>query len=101
MTQVAAFYKCFASYNKNEVAAQKIARVLQMSKEHERLIQEYESMASDLLEWIPSAVDRLSERPELGSVESCLENLKAFVPFRTEEYPAKLGEKAVLEAHYR
>lgn len=41
MTQVAAFYKCFAGYNKNEVAASKIANVLQMNQEHERMIQEY------------------------------------------------------------
>jgi len=100
MTQVAAFYKCFASYNKNEVAASKIANVLKMSKEHERLIQEYETMASDLLAWIPTAVGQLNERPVLGSVEACRENLTSFIPFRTEEYPSKLNEKAVLEAHY-
>ena len=46
MTQVAAFYKCFAGYNKNEVAASKIANVLQMNQEHEKMIQEYELMAS-------------------------------------------------------
>ena len=100
MTQVAAFYKCFAGYNKNEVAASKIANVLQMNQEHEKLIQGYEQMASNLLEWIPTAVAKLSERPELNSVESSKDHLKSFQPFRVEEYPGKLQEKALLEAHY-
>lgn len=100
MTQVAAFYKCFAGYNKNEVAASKIANVLQMNQEHERMIQEYELLASNLLEWIPAAIGKLSEQPELSSVEASLAHLKSFAPFRTEEYPGKLQEKAVLEAHY-
>ena len=39
-------------------------------------------------------------RPELGSVEACVGCLSSFAPFRTVEYPAKLQEKAVLEAHY-
>ena len=97
MTQVAAFYKCFAGYNKNEVAASKISNVLQMNQEHERHIQEYELMASNLLEWIPPAVGRLNERPELNSVDSSVEYLKNFGPFRVEEYPSKLKEKALLE----
>eukprot|EP00039_Didymoeca_costata_P018002 m.331716 g.331716 ORF g.331716 m.331716 type:complete len:894 (+) comp16784_c0_seq1:77-2758(+) len=99
-TQVAAFYKCFASYNKNEVAASKIASVLRTNREHEKLIQEYETMASNLLEWIPKAIDSLSQRPLLSSVQQCLDTLKTFSAFRTQEYPAKVKEKAELEAHY-
>jgi actinin alpha len=100
MTQVAAFYKCFASFNKNEVAASKIATVLKMNQANEKLIREYELMASKLLEWIPVALERLKDRPALNSVTACLDHLKSFKPFRTSEYPAKLQEKALLSAHY-
>jgi len=99
MTQVAAFYKCFASFQ-GDLAASKIATALKCSQEHERLIEEYETMASTLLEWIPVAVATLNERPGLNSVDECLEKMKSLVPFRSEEYPCKLSEKAVLEAHY-
>ena len=118
------------------------------------------SKASKLLEWIPVAVGKLNERPELASVEASVYMhtgsrnrkwlpsdgvpalshllcpppphillqpvpfdflhvltahrvgdvvvieqasvgyLKSFAPFRAEEYPSKLQEKAVLEAHY-
>jgi len=99
MTQVAAFYKCFASFQ-GDLAASKIATALKTSQEHERLIEEYETMASTLLEWIPVAFAKLNERPGLNSVDDCLEKMKSLIPFRSEEYPSKLSEKAVLEAHY-
>merc|ERR1719272_594238 len=71
-----------------------------MNQENEKLIQEFELMASQLLEWIPSALQRLNDRPALNSVAGCLDVLKSFEPFRTDEYPAKLQEKALLSAHY-
>lgn len=72
MTQVAAFYKIFASYNKGEVAAGKIATVLKTNLIHDRLIEEYENMATTLLEWLPQAIGRLEERPTLGTVDDCI-----------------------------
>ena len=65
MVYVAAYYTAFASSNKAEKAASKIAAVLNTNREHDRLIQEFEEMASKLLEWIPQAVARLNERPEV------------------------------------
>jgi hypothetical protein len=85
MTQVAAFYKIFASSNKSEIAAAKIATVLKSNMVHEQLIAEYEALASTLLEWIPQAVARLNERPALGSVEACIDYLKGMEPFRKDE----------------
>lgn len=100
MTQVAAFYKIFASANKGEIAAAKIATVLKTNMEHDQLIEEYERLTSALLEWIPAAVARLNERPALGSVEACIEYLKSMDAFRSGEYPEKLTEKGTLEAKH-
>lgn len=100
MTQVAAFYKVFAGYNKGEVAAGKIATVLKTNLVHDKLIEEYETMASTLLEWLPQAIARLNERPQLGTVDDCIGYLKQFEQFRSSEYPEKLNEKGALEAHY-
>ena len=85
MTQVAAFYKLFASANKGEIAAAKIATVLKTNMEHDQLIQEYERLATDLLEWIPAAIARLDERPPLGSVQECIDYLEKMGGFRKEE----------------
>merc|ERR1719240_1999562 len=100
MTQVAQFYKVFASYNKGEIAAGKIATVLRVSQEHDQMQQEYETMATTLLAWIPSAIARLTERPALATVPDCLGQLQAFAPYRTVEYPAKRTVKGKLEAFY-
>lgn len=100
MTQVVQYYKLFASYNKGEVAASKIATVLRMNQEHERMQAEYETMATTLLEWIPSALAKLNERPVLSTVPECLATLEAFQPYRTVEYPTKLTEKGALEAFH-
>lgn len=100
MTQVAAFYKIFASANKGEIAAAKIATVLKTNMEHDQLIEEYERLSSALLEWIPAAVARLNERPALGSVQACIDYLNSMEGFRTTEYPEKLTEKGNLEAKH-
>eukprot|EP00037_Helgoeca_nana_P009518 m.83397 g.83397 ORF g.83397 m.83397 type:complete len:896 (-) comp19632_c0_seq1:1731-4418(-) len=100
MTQVAAFYKIFASSNKGEIAAAKIATVLKTNMIHDQLIAEYEQLASDLLEWIPTTIARLNERPALGSVQACIDHLETMSAFRTEEYPQKLKEKGNLEAKH-
>lgn len=100
MTQVAQFYKVFASYNKGEVAAGKIATVLRMNQEHDKMQAEFETMASTLLEWIPGAVANLNARPVLVTVQDCLGTLQGFQPYRTVEYPAKLIEKGTLEAFH-
>ena len=101
MTYVVAFYKAFASYNKNEVASKKIANVLNNSREFDRLQNEYETRTSDLLKWIPIAVHRLNERPSLDSVDACRAKFDNYNQYKSVEFPPKFEEKGDLEAHYR
>lgn len=100
MTYVAAFYKCFANFNKNEVAAGKIAKVLNANQAFERMIAEYDVMASDLLAWVEASIARLGERPILNTVESCQSTLESFQALRKNDFPVKLQEKGCLESHY-
>jgi len=100
MTYVVAYYKCFASSNKAEVAAKKIATVLETNRQHEKLIQEYEEMVSNLLEWIRQVIARLEERPVLETVTACQARFEEWNSFRANDYPPKLAEKGELEAHY-
>eukprot|EP00040_Diaphanoeca_grandis_P021131 m.112562 g.112562 ORF g.112562 m.112562 type:complete len:883 (-) comp28199_c0_seq1:135-2783(-) len=100
MTQVAAFYKVFAGYNKGEIAASKIATVLRVNQEHDRLQTEFETMATTLLEWVPQNQAALDERVPLVTVDDCMAIREKFNGFRTQEYPGKLNEKGRLEAFY-
>ena len=100
MTYVAKYYKCFASFNQAETAAKKIATVLETNREHERLIAQYETMATDLLAWIEQTIAWLADRPAIHDVQTCTDKIETINKFRSEELPTKLEERAVLEEHY-
>eukprot|EP00045_Choanoeca_perplexa_P009106 m.85930 g.85930 ORF g.85930 m.85930 type:complete len:878 (+) comp14752_c0_seq1:81-2714(+) len=100
MTYVAAYYKAFASSNKSELAAKKIAAVLETNREHEALMEEYDVMCTDLLAWINATIERLDERPALNTVAECQGNFEESAQFRSTEVPPKLEEKGRLEMHY-
>ena len=48
MTYVSSYYHHFASSNQAEVAAKRIGKVLNVNQENERMMEEYEQMASDV-----------------------------------------------------
>lgn len=100
MTYVAAYYKCFASSNKAELAAKKIAAVLETNKDHEKLMEEYDLMSTALLEWLNATITTLEERAPLNTVQECQELLERTNAFRSSEVPPKLEEKGRLEMHY-
>eukprot|EP00049_Salpingoeca_infusionum_P017220 m.352167 g.352167 ORF g.352167 m.352167 type:complete len:881 (+) comp16460_c0_seq1:2559-5201(+) len=101
MTYVAAFYKAFANSNTTEIAAKKISTVLKTNREHERLIAEYQTMATNLLAWIAEKTAWLQSRQDLHQVTECQGCLDEMNSFRSDEIPVKLGERGALEEHYR
>lgn len=48
MTYVSAYYHCFAQNQKAETAAKRIGKVLNINQENEQLMEQYETMASDV-----------------------------------------------------
>ena len=48
MTYVSAYYHCFAQGQKAETAAKRIGKVLNINQENEQLMEQYETMASDV-----------------------------------------------------
>ena len=48
MTYVSSYYHAFSSANQAELAAKRIGKVLNVNQENERMMQEYETMASDV-----------------------------------------------------
>eukprot|EP00056_Hartaetosiga_gracilis_P007801 m.112274 g.112274 ORF g.112274 m.112274 type:complete len:903 (+) comp12781_c3_seq1:216-2924(+) len=101
MTYVAAYYKKFASFNQSEVAGKKIMTVLETNMEHERLIQQYDTMSTALLEWIQQSIAMLNDRStNFSSVSACQGKMTEHNSFRSDQIPSKLQEKAMLEEHY-
>ncbi|CAL8092294.1 unnamed protein product [Calicophoron daubneyi] len=97
MTYVAAYYHAFAGSQKAESAANRISKVLQSSQENERLMEEYEGLASDLLAWINKQILFLKDRKTDGTIPGTCAKLNHYRSYRRDEKPPRLEDKSTLE----
>ena len=65
-------------------------QVLDNAIETEKMIEKYESLASDLLEWIEQTIIILNNRKFANSLVGVQQQLQAFNTYRTVEKPPKL-----------
>ncbi|KAM3859654.1 alpha-actinin-2 [Diretmus argenteus] len=100
MTYVSCFYHAFAGAEQAETAANRICKVLGVNQENEKLMEEYEKLASDLLEWIRHVTPWLGNRsPEKTMVDMC-KKLEDFRDYRRIHKPSKVQEKCQLEINF-
>jgi len=64
MTYVSCYYHAFQGAQQAEMAANRICKVLKVNQENERLMEEYERLTSDLLEWIRRTIPWLQARQQ-------------------------------------
>uniref|UniRef100_H2Y427 Uncharacterized protein n=1 Tax=Ciona savignyi TaxID=51511 RepID=H2Y427_CIOSA len=83
-----------------ETAANRILKVLGVNQENERLMDEYERLASDLLEWIARMKPWLDDRTTDNTMEGVQRKLDDFRDYRAKQKPPKIDEKGHLEAAY-
>ncbi|XP_076815394.1 alpha-actinin-1-like isoform X1 [Clavelina lepadiformis] len=100
MTYVSCYYHAFSGAQKAETAANRICKVLGVNQENERLMDEYEKLASDLLEWIARMRPWLEDRNTDNTMEGVQSKLDEFRDYRRNQKPPKAEEKGHLEAAY-
>ena len=100
MTYVSSYYHAFSSSQQAEQAAKRIGKVLDVNKENQKLMEEYEQMASDLLEWIRSTMPWLEDKTPEHTLQKAAENLEEFRQYSKVTKPPKAEERARLEAHF-
>ncbi|KAK2168380.1 hypothetical protein LSH36_17g06012 [Paralvinella palmiformis] len=83
-----------------ETAANRICKVLKINQENERLMEEYERLASDLLEWIRRTTPWLENRSTDNTLPGTQRKLEEFRDYRRLHKPPKLEEKAKLETTF-
>ncbi|EDO49576.1 predicted protein [Nematostella vectensis] len=98
MTYVAAYYQYFAKLKSEETGGRRIAKIIGVIMEIEKMEKSYESMVSDLLHWISSKITELA-RPFEKNIFAVQRELGAFKHFRTVEKPPKYTERVNIEAH--
>uniref|UniRef100_A0A913I904 Alpha-actinin, sarcomeric n=1 Tax=Strongyloides stercoralis TaxID=6248 RepID=A0A913I904_STRER len=104
MTYVSCLYHAFKNSHQHadlvpnsETAANRICRVLKVNQENEKMMEDYESMASDLLAWIRRWMPWLADRPDGMTLEDCRRRMDEFRNYRLNEKPPKIEDKGNLE----
>uniref|UniRef100_H3BC32 Spectrin beta chain n=1 Tax=Latimeria chalumnae TaxID=7897 RepID=H3BC32_LATCH len=97
ITYVVAFYHYFSKMKALAVEGKRVGKVLDHAIETEKMIDKYESLASDLLTWIEQTIIILNSRKFANSLSGVQQQLQAFSAYRTTEKPPKFQEKGNLE----
>ncbi|MEE6491844.1 hypothetical protein FKM82_016397 [Ascaphus truei] len=100
MTYVSSFYHAFSGAQKAETAANRICKVLAVNQENEQLMEDYEKLASDLLEWIRRTVPWLENRAPENTMQAMQQKLEDFRDYRCMHKPPKVQEKCQLEINF-
>ncbi|XP_065756329.1 alpha-actinin-1 isoform X7 [Phocoena phocoena] len=100
MTYVSSFYHAFSGAQKAETAANRICKVLAVNQENERLMEDYEKLASDLLEWIRRTIPWLENRLPENTMHAMQQKLEDFRDYRRLHKPPKVQEKCQLEINF-
>ncbi|KTG32258.1 hypothetical protein cypCar_00036393 [Cyprinus carpio] len=84
MTYVSCFYHAFSGAQKAETAANRICKVLAVNQENEHLMEDYEKLASDLLEWIRRTIPWLENRAPEKTMTEMQQKLEDFRDYRRD-----------------
>ncbi|XP_069036320.1 spectrin family protein isoform X2 [Lepisosteus oculatus] len=97
ITYVATYYHYFSKMKALAVEGKRIGKVLDYAIEADKLIEKYETLASDLLQWIEQTILTLNDRQLANSLGGVQNQLQGFNTYRTVEKPPKFTEKGNLE----
>ncbi|XP_048842692.1 alpha-actinin-2-like [Brienomyrus brachyistius] len=100
MTYVSCFYHAFAGAEQAETAANRICKVLGVNQDNEKLMEEYEKLASELLEWIHRTTPWLENRTPEKTMQAMQRKLEDFRDYRRMHKPPKVQEKCQLEINF-
>ncbi|XP_028652270.1 spectrin beta chain, non-erythrocytic 4-like [Erpetoichthys calabaricus] len=97
ITYVVSFYHYFSKMKALAVEGKRIGKVLDNALETEKIIERYDALASDLLEWIEKTISIISNQKFANSLLGVQQQLQAFTTYCTIEKPIKFQEKGNLE----
>ncbi|KAK7104923.1 spectrin beta chain-like isoform X2 [Littorina saxatilis] len=97
ITYVVTYYHYFSKMKADSVQGKRIGKVIDNAINTENSIDEYETLTSDLLEWIEQTIVILRDRQFANSLTGVQQQLAAFNTYRIVEKPPKFDEKGNLE----
>ncbi|XP_043212342.1 alpha-actinin, sarcomeric-like isoform X1 [Amphibalanus amphitrite] len=100
MTYVSCYYHAFQGAQQAETASNRICKVLKVNQDNERLMEEYERLATDLLEWIRRTLPWLESRQTDNSLAGVQKKLDEYRNYRRKHKPPRVEQKAKLETNF-
>ncbi|XP_074534847.1 alpha-actinin-4 isoform X2 [Halichoeres trimaculatus] len=100
MTYVSCFYHAFSGAQKAETAANRICKVLAVNQENEQMMEDYEKLASDLLEWIRRTTPWLQNRELQKTISDMQLKQEEYRDYSRVHKPPKVQEKCQLEISF-
>lgn len=97
ITYVVTYYHYFSKMKQETVQGKRIGKVVGIAMDNDRMINEYETLTSDLLRWIETTIESLGDRQFANSLVGVQQQLAQFANYRTVEKPPKFVEKGNLE----
>ncbi|XP_032446801.1 spectrin beta chain, non-erythrocytic 4 isoform X2 [Xiphophorus hellerii] len=97
ITYVVSYYHYFSKMKALIVEGKRVGKVLDNCIETKTIINRYDALASDLLEWIEKTIAIISNQKFANSLTGVQQQLQAFTTYCTIEKPIKFQEKGNLE----
>ena len=82
ITYVVTYYHYFSKMKQETVQGKRIGKVVGIAMENDRMIHEYESLTSELLQWIERTISSLGERDFANSLVGVQQQLAQFSTYR-------------------
>ncbi|GFR60145.1 spectrin beta chain, non-erythrocytic 1 [Elysia marginata] len=100
VTYVASYYHYFAKMKSEMTGGKRIAKIVGMMRDVEKMEDDYEKLTSDLLQWIRNKIKALNDRNFPNSLEGIQKELIMFKEYMTAEKPPKYRERGNVEVQY-
>ncbi|XP_076591994.1 spectrin beta chain, non-erythrocytic 4 isoform X1 [Chaetodon auriga] len=97
ITYVVSYYHYFSKMKALIVEGKRVGKVLDNCIEAENIVNRYDALASDLLDWIEKTIAIISNQKFANSLTGVQQQLQAFTTYCTIEKPIKFQEKGNLE----
>uniref|UniRef100_A0A914C484 Spectrin beta chain n=1 Tax=Acrobeloides nanus TaxID=290746 RepID=A0A914C484_9BILA len=97
ITYLVTYYHYFNKMKQETIQAKRVGKILSDLMDNEALKDKYETISTDLLDWIKRTIASLNDRHFENALSGVQRQLADFNKYRTNEKPPKFVEKGELE----